>query len=117
MHELSIAVEILDVVVPKIPAGGRLQAVQVTAGPLAGICADSLIFCFVEMAGQGGHPGAKLNVSRPPIRYRCHACQTDYAVDRVELPCPDCGSLERTMLSGAEFTIDSIEFEEGGAHV
>jgi Zn finger protein HypA/HybF involved in hydrogenase expression len=117
MHELSIAIEILDMVLPKIPEGGRLQSVQVTAGPLSGICSDSLNFCFVEMAGQEGHPGAKLEITRPSIRYRCYACKSEYFVDQVEVPCPSCRSLERTMLSGAEFTVDFIEFEEGDCHV
>jgi hydrogenase nickel insertion protein HypA len=113
MHELSIAMEILDLVLPKIPDGGRLEVVQVTAGMLSGICPDSLTFCFGEIAGQKGHSGAKMEITRPPVRYRCHACKIEYSVDRVEMPCPACHSLERTMLSGAEFTVDSIEFEEG----
>jgi hydrogenase nickel incorporation protein HypA/HybF len=117
MHELSIAMQILDLVRPSLPAGGTIQSVQVTAGLLSGICSDSLSFCFTEMAGQEGHPGAELKIHRPPALYRCHSCKKEYYVDQVETPCPACSSLERTMLSGAEFTVDFVEIEQGDSHV
>ena len=117
MHELSIAMEILDLVQPSLPAGGKIHAVQVTAGLLSGICSDSLTFCFTEMASQAGHPGAKLRIHRPPALCRCHFCKHEYSVDQVETPCPTCHSFERTLLSGSEFTVDSIEIEDGGPHV
>ena len=113
MHELSIAIEILDLVLPKIPVGGRLQSVTVTAGLLSCICSDSLDFCFTELAAQEGHPGARLKMNRPPARFRCHACQTEYSAAHVETPCPACGSFERTMLSGTEFTVDFVEIQQG----
>jgi len=105
--------EILDLVLPKVPEDGRLCSVEVTAGILSCICSDSLDFCFTEMASREGYEGVRLKINRPPARFRCHACQTDYSVDHVETSCPACHSFERTVLSGAEFTVDFVEIEQG----
>lgn len=109
MHELSLATEIIDLVRPNIPEGQALQKVHLTVGLLAGVCTDSLTFCFTEMARMEGYPEAVLEITSAPARYRCHSCSTDYETDTVESGCPECSSTERIMLGGAEFTVDFIE--------
>ena len=109
MHELSLAMEIIDRVRPGIPDGESLKSVQVTVGLLAGVCGDSLQFCFEELTRLEGYPDARLKVVSTPARYRCLSCDHEYETGTVELVCPACGSMERTMLSGTEFLIDFIE--------
>ena len=109
MHELSLATEIIDLVRPSIPEGESLKAVQVTIGLLAGVCSDSLQFCFTELTRIEGYPDAELKVVSMPARYRCLSCDLDYEAQSVEQVCPACSSMARTMLGGTELSIDFIE--------
>jgi hydrogenase nickel incorporation protein HypA/HybF len=109
MHELSLAMEIIDLVRPSIPEGESLKSVQVTVGLLAGVCSDSLQFCFTELTRIEGYPDARLKMVLTPARYHCVSCDLDYEVQTVEQVCPVCGSMTRTMLGGTELSIDFIE--------
>lgn len=109
MHELSLATEIIDLVRPSIPEGERLKSVQVTIGLLAGVCSDSLQFCFSELTRIEGYPDARLKMVLMPARYRCLSCDLDYEAQTVEQVCPVCGSMTRSMLGGTELSIDFIE--------
>lgn len=118
MHELSLATEIIELIRPNIPEGEGLLSVQVTVGLLAGICADSLQFCFGELARLEGYPDAELKIRHTPAHYRCGQCHAEYCTETVEQSCPVCHSLERMLIGGAEFTVDFIEVtEQGACHV
>jgi len=109
MHELSLATEIIDLVRPSIPEGESLKSVQVTIGLLAGVCSDSLQFCFAELTRLEGYPDARLMVVSTPARFHCRSCELDYETQTVEEVCPACSSMMRTMLAGSEMSIDFIE--------
>jgi hydrogenase nickel incorporation protein HypA/HybF len=112
MHELSLADSILELVGPKVPGAEKLTAVHVTVGPLSGVCAESLRFGFDALAEERGFGRAKLVVRRTPARARCEGCGLEYACEDLMEGCPSCGALGRRVLSGDEFTVDSIELDE-----
>jgi hydrogenase nickel incorporation protein HypA/HybF len=112
MHELSLADSILELVGPKVHVAGRLKEVHVTVGPLSGVCVESLTFGFDALAQERGFERATLVVTRTPSRVRCNACGNEYACADLMQGCPSCGGLQRTVLSGDEFTVDSIEVDE-----
>ncbi|MBD3345813.1 MAG: hypothetical protein GF401_12190 [Chitinivibrionales bacterium] len=112
MHELSLAANILDIISEKAPSKAAIRKVNVTVGPLAGIWTESLQFGFDELAREQGFKNARLCITKTEARLRCTACNNEYSADGLMEVCPSCGSLERTVLSGAEFTVDSIEMEE-----
>lgn len=109
MHELSLATEIMDRVRPSIPEGERLKSVQVTIGLLAGVCRNSLAFCFSEISRIEGFPDARLAMVMKPARYRCLSCDHEYETQTVEQMCPACDSMMRATLAGTELSIDFIE--------
>ncbi len=43
----------------------------------------------------------------------CLDCDIEYEAKDFYQGCPDCGSISRRILSGREFTVDSVELEEG----
>jgi hydrogenase nickel incorporation protein HypA/HybF len=112
MHELSLASSMLNAVADAMPQGARLAKVHVTIGPLSGVSPDSLDFCFGELARQRGFQDARLLISRTAAHAKCISCGDLYALDRFDVPCPQCGAFDRDIESGAEFTLDSIELEE-----
>lgn len=111
MHELSLVSSILERIAPLVTDPSKLRKVMVTLGPLSGICQESLEFGFRELAQCDGFRNAELVVNAVQAQLRCGSCAALYATDHLHEPCPACGSLERTVLNGAQFTLDSIEVE------
>ncbi|MDF7826542.1 hydrogenase maturation nickel metallochaperone HypA [Pontiellaceae bacterium B12227] len=109
MHELSLATEIIELARPHIPKGEMLKVVGLIVGPLAGVCEESLRFCFAELVRLEGFPEAMLQIESAPARFQCLDCGHEYETVTVEQFCPACSSMARTMLSGTEFSINFIE--------
>lgn len=112
MHELSLALSLIEAVAPKVPRKPMLREVHVTVGPLAGVWPDALEFGFTEIARQEGYDNVRLVVHATQAHFACQGCGRDYTTGDAIGTCPDCGSMARKMVSGAEFTLDSIELEE-----
>ena len=112
MHEFSIAEGMMNTIVEVVGPSKKITRVFVTMGPLAGIAPDILSFCFPEVCNVAGMGKPELVVDKVPARMLCGACSTEYDAADLFLVCPTCGSLERTILSGREFRIDSVEVED-----
>jgi hydrogenase nickel incorporation protein HypA/HybF len=111
MHEFSIAEAIFNTITPMVADPGKVTAVHVTVGPLAGISAESLEFCFTEVGCERGFNEARLEVRKTGAILRC-SCGREYEVQRFDELCPACGGLERIVLTGKEFTIDYLETKD-----
>lgn len=109
MHELSVAEDILSVVEKAAGPGNPIEAVHVTLGPLSGICAESLRFCFSEVADYKGFGAPQLIIEETVPKVRCLGCGADYDLKDFNGGCPQCGSLSGNMVAGHEFTVDWIE--------
>ncbi len=114
MHELSIAMEILDIVRKEASSHGAtaVSKVRLRIGGLAGVETDSLSFCFEAVKGEGTlTAGAELVIDNVPIRVRCHSCEGEFSGKSHMVTCPSCGSFETTLLSGEELEIADIEID------
>lgn len=112
MHEISIAESLVRAAAGHVPDGKILTAIHVTVGPLSGICADSLEFCFSAVAGERGAGSARLVITTIPAGFECLACHGRYESTTVYADCPFCHSLERITLSGDRFSLDAIDVED-----
>lgn len=112
MHELSVADSIVRTAADHVPEGKILQAVHVTVGPLSGISADALEFCFSAVAQDLGYTSAKLLITSIPAEFQCLSCDLKYESQSVFDPCPACSSNERITLSGDRFSLDAIDVED-----
>jgi hydrogenase nickel insertion protein HypA len=112
MHELSLAAGILETIGKLVPQAAAVREVHVTVGPLAGVSAEALEFGFGELARQDGFAHARLVIATPGVKLRCSGCGAQRESGFPPGPCPACGSAENAILSGTEFTLDSIEVED-----
>ena len=112
MHELSIALCILDAVAEESARRGdvRVAAVHVKVGPLSGVIKQALGPAF-ELAREGtDQADCRLVIQEVPIVIRCAACAADRAVPSVqEMCCPACGAPPAEILSGREMDIVAME--------
>lgn len=112
MHEFAAAKDILQMLEHTLGSERDLRRVHLTLGPLSGIAAEALRFCFSELAKQEGFGSPELIIEEIASRVRCGACGTEYAVTDFADACPECQSLKRKILSGDEFTLDWAEVED-----
>ena len=115
MHEMGIAMEIVDIAKASIPAdmhGARIQRVNLQVGKLSAIVADSLRFCFDLVVKDTPLEGAELAIEEVPVVARCRDCQTQWTVSEPVFTCQSCQGGAIDILSGRELDIKSIEIED-----
>ena len=112
MHELSIARSLVEVAADaaRDAGAGRVTAVRVRVGELAGVAADALAFSY-EVAARGTPlAGSRLVVEPVPVTVRCPACRADVELpDPCRLACPACGTPTAEVVRGRELEVESIE--------
>jgi hydrogenase nickel incorporation protein HypA/HybF len=118
VHEYAIVsslVEAVDEQARRLGAG-RVLSINLLAGERSGIEVDSASF-YLDMLAQGTLvAGARLNIRRVPMRFRCERCGSDYAPPGgpgAVFACPRCGSVGQLVDDGSGLLIDSIEIETG----
>jgi hydrogenase nickel incorporation protein HypA/HybF len=115
MHEMGIAMEIVNIATASIPAdmkGARVQRVNLQVGKLSAVVPDSLRFCFDLVVKDTPLEGAELAIEELPVMARCKDCHTQWTVTEPVFACQACQSGAVDILSGRELDITSIEIED-----
>jgi hydrogenase nickel incorporation protein HypA/HybF len=114
MHELSIAMKVIDEVAKHVAAagGGRVLAITLRIGRLSCVQEGALRLSF-ELASAGTElSGARLEIIDVPVRIWCPACGAEQELPGVQsLACPECGRLSGDIRAGRELDLESIELE------
>jgi hydrogenase nickel incorporation protein HypA/HybF len=112
MHELSIAMSILDVVEEESLRQGdaRVLAVHLKLGPLSGVVKEALLASF-EMARDGTNLSAcELVIEETPIIINCPTCGENRSVVSIqEMCCAICGTPATNVISGREMEVAAME--------
>ncbi len=115
MHEMGIAMEIMEIVKASIPAemkDARVEKVNLKVGKLSAIVVDSLRFCFNLVVKDSPLEGVELAVEEVPVVARCKDCRHQWTIDQPVFTCEKCQSGTIDILSGRELDISSIEIED-----
>jgi hydrogenase nickel incorporation protein HypA/HybF len=111
MHELSIAMRVIDLAEGHLRAagGGRVAAVRLRVGRLAGVAPDALRSAL-SMAAQGtAFEDATLEIDELPVRIWCPACRQEVDLPGlVPLACPVCGTRSGDVRAGHELELESL---------
>ena len=113
MHELSIALSILDAAEEEMcHRTGRVAAVHLKLGRFCGIVKEALLSSF-EMAREGtALARAELVIEEIPLVLHCPACAADGTPTSLyELRCPICGEPTNEIVSGRELEVRALEIE------
>lgn len=113
MHELSIALSLLDLVEEEAAHREcRVVAIHLQLGPLSGVVREALLLAY-ELAREGtAMAGAELIVEDVAVVVSCPNCHAERApVSAFELICPDCGSPTPDVIRGRELDVVALEIE------
>jgi len=114
MHELSIAMSIVDLATEEAKQrGAQVSAVHLKVGLLSGVVADALLFSY-EMACQDTPlQGSRLVIEEVPIVVYCSHCCVERTLDSMQLfCCPECGTPTGEVVHGKELEVVALEIEE-----
>lgn len=113
MHELSIALSILDLAAAEAERhGGHVVAVHLKLGPLAGVVKEALLSAY-DLAREGTPlERAELVVAETPLAAFCPSCVAERPLaSPQELCCPACGTATPEVVSGRELEVVALEIE------
>ena len=115
MHEMSIAQNILDIVVEEGQRNGlnQVKLIRLQIGALAAVVPESLRFCFELMRQDTIASEAVLEIETLPVVARCSECATVFEVEDHDFTCAQCGMPAMELISGRELNLVTIEGETG----
>lgn len=119
MHEMGIALQIVEIATASLPADlgeARVAAVNLKVGKLAAVVPESLRFCFDVAVKDTPLTGAKLVIEEVPVVASCKDCRAQWTIDEPVFICKTCESGSLEILSGRELDIESIEVVEEEKH-
>ena len=114
MHELSIALSILDLAAEEAArqGGGRVAAIHLRLGPLSGVVKEALLAAY-DLAREGTDlAAAELVIEDVPLVAYCPVCAQPRTLRAVQdLSCPACGTGAPDVQSGRELEVVALEVE------
>ena len=110
MHELSIAMSIVDIASEEVvkAGGGKVTEVVVNIGSLSGIVADALLFSWDIAAKNTIADKSTLIINQIEARAECTECRHVFAITEYMAKCTECGSYIISIISGKEMRVESI---------
>jgi hydrogenase nickel incorporation protein HypA/HybF len=114
MHELGIAMNILEVVQRHLPTDKttRVKKIFIRAGKLTAIYPPALETCMQAVARDTSVEGAEIVIHVDPIRAQCQMCHAMSEFDEPPFLCAMCGAQQLDIRSGRDLFVESIEVEE-----
>ncbi|HEY2589015.1 MAG TPA: hydrogenase maturation nickel metallochaperone HypA [Tepidisphaeraceae bacterium] len=112
MHELSIALSMIDVAAEEAErlGGGRVAAIHLRLGPLSGVIRDALLGAWELACESSPLAGCRLVIEDVPITIDCPTCRiAQPARSMQDLTCTACGSPAVCVLSGREMEVVALE--------
>ena len=115
MHELSIAISIIEVAEEYLAknGGGRVEIVNLRLGPLSGVVKEALLSAYDLATENTALANSKLLIEVIPVQIRCEKCgKTKPVVSIQEMACAACGTPSQNVVSGRQLEIYSMEISD-----
>lgn len=112
MHELSIAVSMVDRIIEESESRGGLavEAVHLKLGVLSGVDKDALLFSY-EVACEGTFlVGSHLVIDVVPLAIYCDHCLAETEPESIQaVVCPLCQTPSHKIVRGRELEVAALE--------
>lgn len=112
MHELSVALSVLDGVTRTASAQGieRVSAVHLRVGSLSGVAPDALAFSWEFATADTIAAGSRLEIERVPLAVFCEHCGAEREpAPGTGLLCPTCSTPAERIVRGRELQVVAME--------
>lgn len=112
MHELSIALSLVDGVLAEVKRQGdvHVEAVHLKLGVFSGVDKNALEFSYGIACEDTPLQGSRLIIEEVPILMLCPTCGGERTLPSAQqLCCPDCQTPAKEILHGQELEITALE--------
>jgi hydrogenase nickel incorporation protein HypA/HybF len=112
MHELSIAVNIIELVEEEAERldGRKVSAVHLKLGKLSGVVKEALLNSYELACEETILRGTRLVIEEVPIAIHCSKCGARRPVQSTQLLCcAECGTPASDILEGKEIFVSALE--------
>ena len=117
LHELSVAMSLVDIACEELTRLGarRALAITVQVGPLSGVVPDALTFAFDEATRGTPLEGARLDIDEVAAVIYCDQCDAERELPSMQgLVCPNCGAPALQLVRGRELALTALEIDDDG---
>lgn len=115
MHELSIALSILDIASEESERrdGASVSAIHIKLGLFSGVVKEALLSAF-ELARECSPFGdCRLVIDDVPVMIYCEQCRSEQPVESIQMMCClECGTPSSNIVSGREMEITAMEIQQ-----
>ena len=114
MHELSIAMSIVDIASKKATESfsEKVTQVELDIGTMSGIEFESLRFALSVAVKDTLLEGTRFKINRIEPLCECNSCTHLYAPGQDFGACPECGNLDIEYIRGKELQIKSLLIDQ-----
>lgn len=111
MHELSIAVAIVDIAAKETAKANKSKVdwIELEIGTLAGIEVDSLNFVWPIAVKDTVLENATKKISLIDGEAKCKDCDSVFKLNHIYDACPTCKSYLKVILKGKELVVKTLE--------
>ena len=111
MHELSIAQNIVEIVVDYIAKtkSKQVKEVCIDVGAVSGVVPETLEFAWEESVRNTIVQGAILKINYIEAKALCTKCQKEFILPDIYTLCPFCNNLDFDIIMGKELSVKSIK--------
>ncbi len=112
MHELSIAMSILDMAEEEAErrGGARVEAIHLKLGPLSGVMKEALLSAYDLARENTSLEACRLVIDEVPILVYCERCRGQRRVHSIQsFCCCECESPVSEILQGKELQVFALE--------
>lgn len=113
MHELSIAVNIVEIAEEKAKAENAqvIKEIELEVGELSGVVFDALDFALNSAIKDSMLESVVIKIYKIPGQAQCKQCMHQYNTDDYFSTCPQCGDFQTEIIKGKELRVKSIIIE------
>ena len=113
MHELSLALSIMDIVDKEVSKhkAKRATSAEVVVGELAGVDANALHTALKATAQHSQYPSMTFDIVFVEAVSECLSCGLRFHSPRLMSTCPKCKSWSCHNVQGEEFRVKSVVIE------
>jgi hydrogenase nickel incorporation protein HypA/HybF len=115
MHELSIALDLIDAVSAKAATLGpvHVTAVRLRLGALSGVVKEALLFSFDTAIVGTPLETARLRIEDVPVTVWCDNCEAERDLsDLSRRRCPACQAPAPHVIRGTELELVGLEVQD-----
>ena len=115
MHELSIAMSIVEMAQEEMELRGNVQveAVHLRLGLLSGVVKEALLSSYEMACAATPLEGSHLLIEEIPVEVFCPNCDQPRQVSSIQLfCCPECGTATSKIIRGKELEVFALEIRE-----